>query len=294
MPPTEISPDLQGRLLVLQQAEITGYQTYLKLADITKDAHNRETLRKIAGQEHRHYQTWKQYTGRDIQPEMGQVRFFFWVARLFGLTFAIKLMEKGEEAAQAAYRDLLQVIPEIEEILKEEERHETELIDMIDEESLKYIGSVVLGLNDALVELTGTLAGLTFAFQNTQVIALAGFITGISASLSMAASEYLSTRASSEGDQNPVKSALYTGIAYIFTVLFLILPYLLVSNYLICLVWTLVNAILTIAVFNYYISVAKDLPFRRRFSEMAGISLGVALLSFLIGVVVRTVFGINV
>lgn len=289
----EISLDLRNRLLVMQRDEISSYQTYLKLADMTRDAHNRETLRRIAEQELRHYDTWKRYTRRDVRPDALRITFYFWAARLLGLTFGIKLMEKGEERAQAGYTDVLRAIPEIEPVLREEETHETELIDMLDEESLKYAGSVVLGLNDALVELTGALAGLTFAFQNTRLIALAGLITGISASMSMAASEYLSTRASGE-EQNPVKSALYTGIAYIFTVIFLVLPYLLVSNYLICLAWTLAHAILIIALFNYYISVARDLPFRRRFAEMTAISLGVAILSFVIGNLIRRLFGIEV
>lgn len=290
----DISPDLRRTLLKMQKDEITSYHMYLKLAEMTAGTPNSETLRQIAQQEQRHYQTWKHYTQSDVRPNMGLVRLFYWIARLLGLTFAIKLMEKSEETAQDGYGGILQsAIPEIGEVLKEEERHETELIDMIDEESLKYIGSVVLGLNDALVELTGALAGLTFAFQDTQVIALAGFITGISASMSMAASEYLSTQAGEE-EQNPAKSALYTGIAYVFTVLFLILPYLIVHNYIVCLIWTLINAILVIAFFNYYISVAKDLPFRKRFVQMASISLGVALLSFIIAVVVRSVFGIQI
>ena len=45
---------------------------------------------------------------------------------------------------------------------------------MLDEERLRYIGSVVLGLNDALIELTGALAGLTLALQNTQLNLLLG------------------------------------------------------------------------------------------------------------------------
>jgi VIT1/CCC1 family predicted Fe2+/Mn2+ transporter len=44
------------------------------------------------------------------------------------------------------------------------------------------------------VELTGALSGLTLAFRNTRLIAMAGLITGIAASLSMAGSEYLATK----------------------------------------------------------------------------------------------------
>ncbi len=147
-------------------------------------------------------------------------------------------------------------------------------------------------INDALVELTGALAGLTLALQDTRLIAMTGAITGIAAALSMAASEYLSTK-SEETAREPLKAALYTGVAYVFTVAVLILPYLVLANYYICLVCTLAGAVLIIAFFNYYVSVAKDMPFRRRFLEMAGLSLSVAAFSFAIGFALRTVFGVE-
>lgn len=212
--------------------------------------------------------------------------------RIFGLTFGIKLLERSEGKAVKSYKELDESLALMDEIIEDEERHEEELIAMIDEEKLNYMGSVVLGLNDALVELTGALAGYTFAFQNTRLIALTGLITGISASLSMAASEYLSTR--QEGGDDALKSALYTGSAYVFTVIFLILPFLLIPNPFISLAASLVVAVLIIFVFNYYISVAKDYDFKRRFGEMAAISLGVAGISFLIGVLVKQFIGIEV
>jgi len=202
-------------------------------------------------------------------------------------------MELGEEKVQIAYAALIDSIPEAKQVMADEEKHEDELLDMLDEEGLRYAGSVVLGLNDALVELTGALAGLTFAFQNARLIALAGLITGISASFSMAASEYLSTKAD-QSDQNPVRSAIYTGVAYIFTVTMLVLPYFLTSNYYISLGWMLLHAILIIAVFNYYISVAKGYNFRKRFFEMAGISLGVAAFSFVIGNLISKIIGVDI
>jgi VIT1/CCC1 family predicted Fe2+/Mn2+ transporter len=288
----QLSKELIEQLLFLQSDEITSYQTYKKLATRIKDEQNSKTLVDIAETELAHYETLKKYTHQDVKPNKLKVNFYFWLAKIFGLTFGIKLMERGEEKAQAAYREISAAIPEIVKIMEDEEEHETELINMIDEDSLKYAGSVVLGLNDALVELTGALAGLTFAFQDTNLIALAGLITGISASFSMAASEYLSTK-SEGGEQSPIKAAVYTGIAYIFTVTVLILPYLLLDNYLVCLALTLVNAILVIAVFNFYISVAKDYEFKKRFFEMAGISLGVAVFSFGVGTIIRNVFGID-
>jgi len=150
-----------------------------------------------------------------------------------------------------------------------------------------------LGLNDALVELTGALAGLTLAMQNTGLIATAALVTGIAASFSMAASEYLSIK-SEGGEQDPLKASLYTGSAYIGTVLVLVLPYFFFADYYVCLVLTLAIAVATIFFFNYYISVAQDLSFKERFSEMAGISLGVAALSFAIGFVIRHFMGVEI
>ena len=201
-------------------------------------------------------------------------------------------MERDEENAQEIYGTLEEQVQGINEMLRDEEEHEEELIGMIDEARLDYIGSIVLGLNDALVELTGTLAGLSFAFQDTKIIALSGLITGIAASMSMGTSEYLSTKA--EAGENAVRAALYTGISYIFTVVFLVLPFFVFQNYLISLPVTLIIAVVIILVFNYYVSVAKDLNFKKQFVEMAGISLGVSGLSFLVGVLVKTFLGIEI
>jgi VIT1/CCC1 family predicted Fe2+/Mn2+ transporter len=171
-------------------------------------------------------------------------------------------------------------------ILADEESHERDLIALLDEERLKYVGSVVLGLNDALVEFTGTLAGLTFALRDARIIAVAGLIMGVAASLSMGASEYLSQR-SDGGPTDPFRASVYTASAYILTVALLILPFLLLANPYIALVFTLAGAITVIFLFTFYISVAKDLPFWRRFAEMAAISLGISAVSFGLGLAIR-------
>ncbi len=289
----EIDQTMMEKMLIFQRLELEGFHSYKKLSKSIKDRTNRDTILRIASEEMKHYDMWKKYTGRDVKPNMLRVNFYNFLSRTFGYTFGIKLMERGEDATLANYAPFKGIIPEIDEFLADETDHENTLIGMLDEESLQYAGSVVLGLNDALVELTGALAGLTLAFQNTRLIALSGLITGIAASLSMAASEFLSTH-SEESQKSPVKAAVYTGIAYIITVALLILPYLIFQNYLVCLGITLATAVLIIAIFNYYISVARDMSLKRNFLVMAGLSLGVAALSFGIGYLIRTVLGIEV
>ena len=277
----------------MRRNEITEYYIYSKLAKLNKSEENRKVLDNIAGDEKRHAEILSAYVSGPAKPKKGKIRFYIFLARFLGLTFALKLMENGEDKAQATYAKAGGEIPELKAIIADEDKHENELLNMLQEDRIRYISSIVLGLNDALVELTGALAGLTFALRNTRLIAMAGLITGIAASFSMAASEYLSNRAEGESAEAG-KSALYTGIAYIITVALLILPYLLFGNYLLCLGITLAVAILIIFFFNFYISVAKDFNFKRRFLEMASLSLGVAGLSFGIGALVRTVLGVDI
>lgn len=280
------------KISVFQKNEITEYFIYTKLSESSK-GNNREVLRRIAEDELKHYNLWKKYSRKDIAPDTFKVWKYFLISKIFGLTFGVKLMEKGEQGAQVAYNAVSKDVPEAEFIAHEEDGHEKELIAMIDEERLKYVGSIVLGLNDALVELTGALAGLTFALQNTRLVATAGLITGIAASLSMAASEYLSTK-SEEAGKNPLKASVYTGIAYVFTVLFLIFPFLVFKYLYLCLGVSLLNAVIVIYLFTFYVSIAKDVPFRKRFTEMAAISLGIAAISFFIGLLVRHFLRIDV
>ena len=290
-PPFE--PALIATLIEMQRGEITEHHIYKKIASVQKDPHNREVLTRIAEDELRHYGIWKRYTRQDVSPDIPRIWFYYLIALVSGITFAIKLMEGVEKRAQSYDKTLIDTIPEIQTILTNEETHERELIALIDEERLKYAGSVVLGLNDALVEFTGTLAGLTFALQNSQIIAVTGLIMGVAASLSMGASEYLSQR-SDGGPTDPVKAAVYTGVAYIVTVALLILPFLILASPYYALLLTLLGAVLVIFLFTFYISVAKDLPFWRRFGEMLLISLGIAGISFIIGMLIRTVLNINV
>ncbi|MCS7282801.1 MAG: VIT1/CCC1 transporter family protein [Anaerolineae bacterium] len=289
----QLTTQQRETLLTYQRNELTEHHIYTRLARAVREPQNRAVLERIAADELRHSRLWARFTGQEVRPNWLKVWFYALVGQVLGITFAVKLMEQGEEGAQENYAQMEGVVPDVEAIAQDEKAHEEALLAMLDEERLRYTGSIVLGLNDALVELTGALAGLTFALQNTSLVAMTGAITGIAAALSMGASEYLSTKAEEDG-RNPLRASLYTGVAYIFTVLALILPYLLLKNPYLCLATTLTVAVLIIAFFNYYVSVARDLPFRRRFLEMAGLSLAVAAISFAIGILMRTVFGIEI
>ena len=277
----------------MQQNELTESVIYQKIAAFAKGEENKQTLLRLSREEHAHYEIWKKYTGEELKPEKGKVLKYTLLARILGFTFAVKLMEKGEENAQNEYEYLAAEVEESIQIRQQEEEHEAALLEMLDEERLQYVGSMVLGLNDALVELTGSLAGFVFALQNTRLIALSGLIVGISATFSMASSEFLAAR--SEGRSDALKSCSYTGIAYLITVIALVAPYLIfpTTQFIPALLCMLLVVILIIAGFTYYTSVAQDEPFKSRFLEMATISISVAVLSFIVGILAKQFLGID-
>jgi len=278
--------------LFFQEDEITSSIVYAKLAHIVKDSENKKTLLQIAAEEKAHYEILKRHTGKEVAPNRWRIFKYYWLARILGLTFAIKLMEKEEKDAQEVYARYPEY-PELEKLGRDEEVHEQKLIGLINEEKLEYMGSVVLGLNDALVEFTGALAGFTLALSNAHLIALTGSITGIAAALSMASSEYLSTKSEDGDSKHPVKAAVYTGIAYIITVVALVAPFIFIENVLVALGLMLVMALTIIALFNYYYAVARGESFKKRFLEMAILSFTVAGISFLIGYALKTLTGID-
>lgn len=278
----------------MQQNELDEHHIYSNIAKQIKkkDTKNAETLQHIADEELKHYQIWRTYTHKSIHPRKLRVLWYTLLAKILGFTFAVKLMEKGESGAQDEYAQLAEEIPESTTIRQQEEEHEQALLSMLDEERLQYVGSMVLGMNDALVELTGSLAGFTFALQDSKLVALSGLIIGISATLSMASSEFLAAR--SEGRTDAFKSCCYTGVAYLITVALLIAPYLLLSNYIVALGVMIAIVLAEIAAFSYYISIVKDEKFVPKFAEMAIISVTVAVIAFIVGVLAKNLLGVDV
>jgi len=288
-----LDQEVKNKILTVQQAEVTEYIIYGKLSRSIKGTHNKSILKRIANDELEHHNFWKQYTGEGASPSKWKVWLYYLIARVFGITFGIKLMEEGEERAQKTYADIARSVPAALDIAQDENRHERELIGLIDEERLKYIGDIVRGFNVALVELTGLLAGLTLALPKSDLIVLTGLIAGGAMVLSVASTEYLATKVSGSV-HNPLKALLYGSVANVFTVLFLIFPYFIFANIYLSLGFMILNAIIVIFLFSFYISVAKDISFRRRFLEMVLISLGVAALAFVIGLLARSYLHIEV
>jgi len=286
------------RLLRLQRMEATEAEVYRRLAKMQKNPVNRSILEGIALEEERHEAVIAKMTGEEVKADKGKVARQIVLAKLLGFTFSIKMMESNEHHAASEYHEL-----GLHDIAEEEDLHVQSMISMLDEERLRYSGSIVLGLSDALVELTGALAGLTFALRDLNLVALAGLVTGIAAAFSMGASEYLSSRAEKKSE-SAVKAAFFTWISYLLTVLMLVAPFLVfqadspefhgLGPHVQALMCTFAIGLLIVALFNFFLSVVEEVSFKSRFLEMAGILGVVSMISYGIGIALRVALGVEV
>ena len=287
---------MDKRILKAQEEEITEFFIYSFLASRVKEKENKEILLNLAKEEKRHYEVLKKISNQEVLPNKLKIYFYSFISFIFGIVFTLRLMERGEKTAIGVYSELGKEYPELKKILEEEKKHEGSLIDMLKEEKVEYAGAVVLGLNDALVELTGALVGLTFAIQNPSIVGLSGLIVGIAASLSMAVSSYLSSKEEREinKEKNPLRAAIYTGIAYLSTVIVLVSPYFFIANNIyLSLALTLLFGVGVVAFYTFYITTAKDQKFFPKFFEMIALSGIVSLISLASGTILRTYFGIE-
>lgn len=132
----EISEELKQKLLTAQKSEITEYHIYNKLAHRLKpDDPNKQTLEKITEDEKRHHDFWQNYTEEDVTPDKGKIRRFYLISNLVGLSFGVRLMERGETDAQVNYNEISANIPEAADIAREEDEHEGQLLEMLKEKN---------------------------------------------------------------------------------------------------------------------------------------------------------------
>ncbi len=282
------------KALIQQQNEINDYTIYKALALSQTDENNKKIFEKISKEEKYHYDFWVKITNTQIEPQKLVVWWFVLLVKIFGTSFALKSLEKREAGAEEFYKELFEIYPESKKIYEQETQHELELIDMLNDKKLLYAGAIVLGMNDALVELTGTLSGLAFAFDKSLTVGLTGLIMGIAASLSMAGSAYFEAKENPSEEINPLVYSLYTGVSYILTTAILVVPFFIFDLIIESLIMMFICAFLAIISYNFYISVAKDLSFSKRVIQMSAITFGVALISFAIGYVVKFYFGIEI
>lgn len=272
---------------------------YKELARVEKVPEFKAVLEMLVQQELDDYNFWKQFASRKrFKVRKIDILFYKLLRRVLGLTFTAKMLEGHEKQMLYMYNDYAKSLMDeklkvkLKQMIKKEIGHEHALISQVKEEKVKFTSSIVLGLNDGLIELTGALVGFSFALQQTSLVALTGFIMGIAAAMSMASSGYM--QAQYERGKDARKAAVYTGSSYIIVVFFLIAPFFIFSSLLLAVLSMLGASISIIAAISFYTSVLFERKFVLQFRQMLIFSLGVAAIAFVVGFLFRIITGISV
>jgi VIT1/CCC1 family predicted Fe2+/Mn2+ transporter len=279
--------------------EFADFTLYDRLAKrVANNSSFAEVLRQLSTTERRHYDFWKRYVP-DAKPKFSRVKLYLilFFQTVFGLTFAVRYLERHESVVLKQYRSVEGVIPQedkvaFQEIIADEEKHEREFRGRVESSSVRYISFVVLGLADALVEITGIHAGSLGIYNSTEIAGLAGVIAGGAASLAMASAAFAQAK---QGFQGSAKlSAVYTGVSYFVTAVILASPYFLTKSLVDALTASLFLAVVILALATYYSSVISYKPFRRDFVEILLIMFAVTAALYFFGYFIRDLTGITI
>ncbi len=278
--------------------EYRDYLIYKYLAEHESNPRHKRILEELARDEYRHYEFWRRIAGGECSVEglEGGLYKFKLLRRLFGLTFTLKWLERHEEEVVESYKRFLDRLEGedrrlLEEIIREEEKHERELMSGIEETVVKYMSFIVLGLADAIVEITGVHAGFLGVTEYTIMAGIAGLIVGLSAAISMSSAAYI--QAKHDPSRSPLTSAVMTGAGYVGAVVLLAAPYFVTHQMIIAFTASILLGIALIGAFTYYGAVVFDREFAREFAETVALMLGTAFASYLFGEVIGTYFHVR-
>ena len=276
--------------------ELLDHELYARLAARERNERNRKLLEELARDELRHHLFWSKLAG-PVRLGLGdrlRLRLLLSLSMLAGKTFTIKLLERGEAATVGEYRRAAaelggELAAELARVIEDEELHESELASSLDELVVRQLGSIALGVSDAIIELTGVLAGFAGYTGSPLQVAAAGLIVGVSAALSMAAAAY--SQAKHERGKNPRTTATFTGLFYMLTVLALVAPLLLGVPTSLGVALSLACALAILAAFSFYSAVIMERPFLREYLENAAVIMAVSLVGYAFGQIVKELTG---
>ncbi len=278
--------------------EYTDYTVYLELSRREGNQAFKKALEELAEQERVHYNFWKTYSP-DTKVGVNRLKVYFvlLLRLLLGLTFTMKFLERHEDVVIQRYKQVADSIPPADKtgfdrMVEDEQHHEDYLIGEVQEGRVKYMSFIVLGLADAVVEISGIHAGSLGIYASTKLAGLAGVVAGLAASIAMASAAYAQAK---QGFVGSAKwSAIYTGVSYMFTAIFLALPYFLTRSMILALGTSLVVGVVLVAMMTYYDTVISVRTFAKQFGEIASIILAASLALYIAGLLIRQLLGITI
>ena len=301
------------------QDELLDHETYLRLARVEKNVEIKELLQRLADKEKEHIDIWRTLLGDAGEaigvPAFLNFRVFMLEAmrKVLGIAFVTRLLERDEANGLERYKEGLSgnALQEkdkryLRRIIKDEQGHELAFASKVEkyEGELGYTQSIILGLNDGLVEILAIVAGLATVATTSFIVVIIGLIAGISGTLSMAGGVYLSSKSQGLVQEDggskrkkkifPSREGYYTGIYYFLGALIAVVPFILGLQGYVGIITSIILVSIALIVASTIIAVISGTSIRRRSLEMLAISLGAAFATILFGTFVKAYFGVTI
>ena len=302
-------------MVALYKEELLHDVVYTKFANSEKNKKTSQMLQRLSIMEKRHAELWGKVLdiNKIERPKPNQnldLAMIMFYKMIFGIPVTIKIIEHIEGGLHQKFNGMLGNLSKkerqiVDEIKKDEDSEETPLEDQIVAQNRLFsnIRDIMFGMNDGLVELLAVAVGLAAALTTPLLIFLAGFIVAISGTLSMSAGAYLSTgyqkdveekSAVVKGTATAKSSAFYVGIFYFIGSLFPLSPF---GFGIIGYTGIIIAIVLTSIVLTFtssMIALATDKSVIKSVAKTLLISLGVAVVTILLGAYIRATFHITV
>lgn len=304
---------------------------YRILADGESDEGLRKEFIRIHAIEARHADFWRMFLERrGVKPGRIRIgRLSLWIVRaLRSISPALtsSLLEFNEMSAIVRYYDFYRAYD-----LSDEERKELReiIVDEIEHEKFfsgrkrvfgaENVRDMVLGINDGLVEILGVVTGLSAVYASRpDLVGMSGLVVGVAGALSMASGSFISVRSQrqvnetrmrlrailrelrgesievEEVKESELKSAIYTGIAYLCGVALPVAPYFLAGTTAEALPVSLLLSAALLVLVGSIISLLSGISLKKKAVEMLVAGIGTAFLSYLFGTLMASLFHVPV
>lgn len=309
-----------GSKLILD--ELFDLSLYSALRDITQGK-VQKMLAELIRIEQEHYDFWQDFFQLKVSRlDLGRrlkLRFLTLICRIFGEPAVHLVLEAIEVYGVRKYLSLWEAYKDgplgaaVKGVLQDEFQHEDAVVTGLMERKISpaRIRNIFLGLNDGLVEMLGAVSGFFAALGDVVAVLLAATTTAVAGSLSMAAGVYVASSSEREVDEtergkkrflgealpaagapdSPLGSALLVGVSYFFGALVPVLPVLFgARNALV----SLIAAGSVILLVSLILAFLSGMEIKKRLLTNLVIIAAAVGVTYLIGTLVRTVWGVSV
>ena len=316
---TPVDPRLARQLVLDELFDLTLYR---ELRDVAPPD-LRRTLEELIPVETRHLAFWQSFFGlRLTRLDWGRrlkLAVLIAVCRVFGAPAIHLVLEAIEVHGVRKYLRVWSRYGDrplghaLREVLEDEFKHEDATVGADGERRIspERIRNIFLGLNDGLVEILGAVSGFFAAFGNPGTVLIAGLTVAVAGALSMAAGAYAAVSSEAEvratetarrrflgeaasesgGRESAFGSGLLVGVSYFAGALVPVLPVVIGAHTALP---SLLAGVTVVVFVSTILAFLSGMDVRRRIAINLVLVAAAVGVTYVIGILTRTLFGIEV